>query len=400
MTTALVSAQTGSPTYLGALNLRPGVTAALCLTAASDADGAVVTTENCNGAANQKWTFAGGAIHIFNNKCLDVKDGNNTNGAKLQIWTCGSGSANQAFFYNFWNNQLSWTNMGKCVDLSGGRTTTGNAIQIWNCNGGSNQVWNSGYQWNQQPSKSQNGQLGNNNCAGANSQSSMCQTAWINSLNDFCLWAPHVPGSVGNMERNVVAWCTNTQRGTRSIPNGALTGVHFVKTSKYVQITGTGDFTKMNIPNGDDGGELDPHGPDGNGNPVGGLLYGSGFGTNQQYHEWNSFISHREFCIRACVGVDAHKYCNNIYDVMGCWWNMPGNYNSGQFETCDADLYEAPGVYGTSTWHQGTNPTPPPHPVPASSNCVSQPTVTAGLARRGLAELLQARDATPTPAPA
>jgi hypothetical protein len=37
----------------------------------------------------------------------------------------------------------------------------------------------------------------------------------------------------------------------------ALKGVHFVKTSEYVQVTGVGDFTKINIPKGDSGGELD-----------------------------------------------------------------------------------------------------------------------------------------------
>ena len=41
--------------------------------------------------------------------------------------------------------------------------------------------------------------------------------------------------------------------------------MHFVQTPDYVQITGVGDLTKLNIPAGDDGGELDPHGADGNG---------------------------------------------------------------------------------------------------------------------------------------
>jgi hypothetical protein len=42
-----------------------------------------------------------------------------------------------------------------------------------------------------------------------------------------------------------------------------LKGVHFVKTSNYVQITGVGDFTKVNIRAGDEGGELDNRGADG-----------------------------------------------------------------------------------------------------------------------------------------
>ena len=49
------------------------------------------------------------------------------------------------------------------------------------------------------------------------------------------------------------------------MPNGTILGAHFVQTPDYVQITGTGDLTKLNIPAGDSGGELDPHGADGNG---------------------------------------------------------------------------------------------------------------------------------------
>jgi hypothetical protein len=79
----------------------------------------------------------------------------------------------------------------------------------------------------------QNGQFGNNDCTD-NSQTSKCQTAWMNDADDFCLWAPPTLGAVGNMEREVVAWCTKKGRGTRVIPDGTLTGVHFVRTPDYV----------------------------------------------------------------------------------------------------------------------------------------------------------------------
>lgn len=46
------------------------------------------------------------------------------------------------------------------------------------------------------------------------------------------------------------------------MPAGTMKGVHFVKTPDYVQVTGVGDFTKINIKKGDDGGELDNHGAD------------------------------------------------------------------------------------------------------------------------------------------
>ncbi|KAJ7826190.1 hypothetical protein B0H14DRAFT_3874092 [Mycena olivaceomarginata] len=255
--------------------------------------------------------------------------------------------------------------------------------QIWDCSSSSaNQVWNTGYSANALPNKSENGQSGTNACGTTSSQSSKCQTAWINSADDFCFWAPPSLGNIGDTERDEVAWCTKSGRGTRTIPNGALKGAHFVKTPDYVQITGVGNFTKINIRGGDSGGELDPHGADGNGNPVGGLVFGNTFGSALQYHEWTSFISDTEFCFRACIGPNAARNCQHIYDLMGCFWNMPANYDAGKYENCDADDDLPMGVYGTSTWHQGVSPTPTAHPAAKSSNCVAIASPTVGAPKR------------------
>lgn len=56
----------------------------------------------------------------------------------------------------------------------------------------------------------------------------------MNSLDDFCLWAPPRPGDVvGNIEGEMVAWCTKGDlHGARQIPAGALTGVQFMKVNK------------------------------------------------------------------------------------------------------------------------------------------------------------------------
>ena len=70
---------------------------------------------------------------------------------------------------------------------------------------------------------------------------------------------------IGNTERIEVSWCIKPGYGTRLIPAGAISGAHFVQTPDFVQVTGVGDLTLLNIPQGDDGGELDPHGADGNG---------------------------------------------------------------------------------------------------------------------------------------
>ena len=77
----------------------------------------------------------------------------------------------------------------------------------------------------------------------------MCQTSFLNHLDDFCLWAP--PN--GDTEGEEVAWCTKKGRGTRIIPGGALTGVQFMRTPDYIQVVGFIDQTKINIA-ADDGG--------------------------------------------------------------------------------------------------------------------------------------------------
>lgn len=82
------------------------------------------------------------------------------------------------------------------------------------------------------------------------------------------MFAPPNPGPnsiIGETERIEVSWCLKNGYGTRLIPDGTILGAHFVQTPDYVQITGTGDLTKINVPKGDSGGELDPHGADGNG---------------------------------------------------------------------------------------------------------------------------------------
>ncbi|KAF5342015.1 hypothetical protein D9611_001235 [Ephemerocybe angulata] len=382
---AVTPASAQVPEFKGQLLLQPALSNNKCLTAASDSNGAAVVIQTCTGAASQKWTFTGGTVKVFSNKCLDVTDGVNKDGQKLQIWTCASNNANQQWYYNKWDNNLSWTGKGKCVDLPDGNLSDGNRLQIWGCwNKNTNQIWDTGYRTDALPDKSQDGQYGTNKCGTTSDQSKNCQTAFINSASDFCLWAPPWKATIGDSEREAVAWCTKSGRGTRTIPQGTLKGVHFVKTPDYVQITGTGDFTKMNIPAGDSGGELDNRGADGKGNPIGGLVFGNSFGSNLQYHEWTSFISDKEFCFRACVGPKAKSLCNHIYDVMGCWWNMPANYNAGVYEDCVGDSAQPMGVYGTSTWYQGQNPTPAAHPAPKSSSCKPVPSVSVSpLRRRG-----------------
>ncbi|KAF7354879.1 hypothetical protein MSAN_01402400 [Mycena sanguinolenta] len=240
------------------------------------------------------------------------------------------------------------------------------------------------------PAQTEDGQSGTNQCGTALNQSSLCQTVYMNSLTDWCFWAPPEPGpnsNIGDTEQIEVAWCTKNGTGARLIPDGAIQGAHWLITPDYIQVTGIGDMTLVNVPLHDTGGggELDPHGADGNGNPVGGIVFSDAFGgTVQEIFEWTNFMGPGEFCFRICnpKGSNPAGYCQHIYDEMGCDWNMPGNYGPG-FDTCHADSGEAPGVYGGSTFHQGDGATPAPHPAPNPTACTTVSTISNGFIING-----------------
>ncbi|KAF8179561.1 ricin B lectin domain-containing protein [Mycena galopus ATCC 62051] len=126
-----------------------------CLTASSNADGAPVIIQDCPvgtapGATNT-WVAAGGvgkpgALKIFGDKCLDVKDGVDADGTQLQIRTCASGNTNQQWVSagSPGSPQIVWAGKNKCVDVTNGNVTTGNVMQIWDCDtsvSNSNQNW-------------------------------------------------------------------------------------------------------------------------------------------------------------------------------------------------------------------------------------------------------------------
>jgi len=71
-----------------------------------------------------------------------------------------------------------------------------------------------------------------------------------------------------------------------------------------------------------------------------------------------NFVSDSLFCFRACKpGPMAPTWCQHIYDVTGCYWNMPANYSAGVFEQCLGDSGEvsfAPAIKRA--------PNPDPHP--------------------------------------
>lgn len=105
------------------------------------------------------------------------------------------------------------------------------------------------------------------------------------------------------------------------------------------------------------GGELDPHGAENLGNPIGGNVTSNVTGSDVFYEEWMSYISHNQFCLRVCTAnrkdVAAALQCEHELDVMGCQWAMPGDYTNGTFDSCEGEAAAPPGSYPENTSAQG-----------------------------------------------
>ncbi|KIY68533.1 hypothetical protein CYLTODRAFT_395198 [Cylindrobasidium torrendii FP15055 ss-10] len=191
-------------------------------------------------------------------------------------------------------------------------------------------------------------QFGYNICNSTTAgQDSKCQTSIVNSISDFCLWAPDKLDIIANTEGEEVAWCTN-DHGARLIPEGTITGLQVIETDEYVQMVGFINGPNINIEEGDFGGELDPHGADLRGNPMGGVVYSNHWSGNlDQVHEWHLFISSTSFCYRICKpdSANAPANCQHIYDRIGCAYNDPNDAKDGVFEVCKGDVGLAPGLY-------------------------------------------------------
>ncbi|KAJ6462890.1 hypothetical protein C8R45DRAFT_524288 [Mycena sanguinolenta] len=210
-------------------------------------------------------------------------------------------------------------------------------------------------------------QTGYNICnSTTETQDSMCQTMFVNHVDDFCLWAPPAANStIADSEGIEVAWCSKKGHGTRIIPEGTITSLQMIKTPSYIQIAGTLNQNFINI-GGTFGGELDSGGQDGEGNPMGGLVYTNSFnasngnnGTFIQAQHWSFFIGDSTFCGKICdqTGSNPQGLCNNIYDELGCEYNVPSDVDANTFEYCLGDDMMPVGTYigtdgKTSTYFQ------------------------------------------------
>lgn len=198
---------------------------------------------------------------------------------------------------------------------------------------------------------------------------SHCVNTIVNSPQDFCLYGLPELDVVGNAEGEAVAYCTREGYGTRLIDSGTITGLQVVKAPGYIAFGGYFHQQNLNIREGDAGGELDPHGADLRGNPIGSLMYSNAFSNNnstEQVIQWHLFIGADIFCLKACDprvppnsnGINGNL-CENRFDTVGCNANVPLNYAA---------------INGTFSYCQGENqqvPNGEALPIPATSQCTT-----------------------------
>ncbi|WVR07801.1 hypothetical protein IAU60_004844 [Kwoniella sp. DSM 27419] len=207
--------------------------------------------------------------------------------------------------------------------------------------------------------------------ARGDSQQSMSTELFLLSHDDFCLYGPPDGAQkISETDNKVVSWCSKAGHGTRLIPDGTLHGVTYVKTPSWVQVSGYGDFTNINIAAGDAGGQFDSstHMPDGakmtmsqGGDPA---------------HNWVTLISADTFCVRACTG-DA-IYCPTQYDEMGCFFLTSNGVGwDNVWQNCEGDDGAPPGQIDGVMYNPG-DPFNATMPIPPVSNCKPGPSVSNG----------------------
>jgi streptogrisin C len=102
-------------------------------------DGVLVQMWNCNSSAAQRWTFVNGTLQTSNNKCLDIAWGSTASGAAVQIVGC-SGNPAQQFVLSAAGDLVN-PQANKCLDIKDWNANDGAQLQLWDCAGTANQKW-------------------------------------------------------------------------------------------------------------------------------------------------------------------------------------------------------------------------------------------------------------------
>ncbi|KAF9261595.1 ricin B-like lectin [Marasmius fiardii PR-910] len=114
-----------------------------CIAASSKTAGSPLVIHDCNtgDASNYDWDIVEfptdptpQQIKLFGQDlCVDVQDGVNADGTKLQLWTCTAGNTNQLWSHTSSLGIWQWAGTNKCIDLTDGNVNDGNQLQVWTC---------------------------------------------------------------------------------------------------------------------------------------------------------------------------------------------------------------------------------------------------------------------------
>lgn len=106
----------------------------------SQTSGTQVTLWDCNGGANQQWTYnSAKQLQVYGSKCLDANGQGTTPGTKVIIWDCNGGT-NQQWNVNS-NGTVTGVQSGLCLAPNGGGTGNSTPIVLASCTGGNDQKW-------------------------------------------------------------------------------------------------------------------------------------------------------------------------------------------------------------------------------------------------------------------
>ncbi|KAI8645803.1 hypothetical protein BD408DRAFT_381462 [Parasitella parasitica] len=135
----------------------------------------------------------------------------------------------------------------------------------------------------------------------------------VNSSSDFCSYLPPHPGqSVSATENDADPFCTVAKKYAGYFPAGFIQSTHFLRTDRYVQVTGRINHTAYDILTNDGGGQYD------NKNLPNGTCNG--------LKHWVNLIEpdSETFCIRCC---HYKADCNIGISTHGCQRIIPGDYS-------------------------------------------------------------------------
>lgn len=156
---AAVSAQTRSAVRMlqGTYRIRPVRNPSACVDVAGGYrdNGVAIQSYSCNGTAAQSWTFvpvAGPVANLYeiipdiSHACLVLAGNSPKNGTKMTQWRCPAipqpGQMWQLFQVGV-NVQVTSFSSGRCLDVPNGDSSNGRQLQQWDCDRGNpNQLWN------------------------------------------------------------------------------------------------------------------------------------------------------------------------------------------------------------------------------------------------------------------